>query len=146
MVLAQIGISVSSARLDAVMGRPGSSLITRSDLFRFHAHGDQHPETSASTGTIGHRDVAAVCEHDGSADGESQTMPRQVRLLRELLAEKWRENALSVLRRDARPVIVHRKLQYIFWCELGSDTNGRTRLQKLDDVAGRAVLPSTLGS
>ena len=61
-------------------------------------------------------------------------MPRQVRLLRELLAEKWRENALSALRRDARPAIVHRKLQDIVRCELGRDTNGRTRRRVLDRV------------
>jgi len=105
-------------------------LVVDLQLPRCHLRGQDHTEAGASASSVTNLNPAAVCQHDGPADGQSEPVAWHFRLLRRPHAEEWLEYALTILGRYAWPLVLYRELQFavVSYPSRDTDRGGRWRI------------------
>ena len=93
-------------------------------LPRFHRRGYEHAETSAAARPVSDKHAATVGLNNTPADREAEPVAWCVRVHCARFPEEWREDAFTIISRDARPIIVHRELQFAVLGDAGRNTNG----------------------
>jgi hypothetical protein len=107
----RIGASSSTTRIDCWIIASVLPFVLDIDVPRFHLRGNEHTETSTAAEPISDKHAAAVRQNNGLADRQAKPAAGYFRMLGGLCAEERGEDAISILRRDARALIVYRQLQ-----------------------------------
>jgi hypothetical protein len=98
-------------------------LIVVIDLLRSNRCGQEHAETGTAAGPAVDLDATAMCENDGLADGQPETVAGHLRLPRRLVADERLENALAILRGDTWPLVLYREHQFAILSDPSRDTD-----------------------